>query len=671
MSCLDQMLMKPVVSATRTYINPLEVVSPYKPAGDQPEAIKKLVEGLHAGARDQVLLGVTGSGKTFTMAKVIEAIQKPTLIMAPNKILAAQLYGEMKDFFPKNAVEYFVSYYDYYQPEAYVARTDTFIEKTATVNEQIDRMRHSATRSLLERRDVVVVASVSCIYGLGGIETYAEMTLSLHKEQLISMPEITKVLTAMQYHRNDMNFTRGTFRMRGDILDIFPSHFDDTAWRVRFFGDEIESIEEIDALSGKKHLSMERITVFPNSHYVTPQPTMQRAIKAIRKDLGIRLKEYQDAGKILEFERLKQRTEYDLEAMVATGTCAGIENYSRYLTGKNPGEPPPTLFEYLSHDALLIMDESHIAVPQIRAMYRGDQARKGVLVEHGFRLPSAKDNRPLQFEEWDAMRPDTVYVSATPAPYELEVSQGRIVEQVVRPTGLVDPICIIKPCTDQIDDLIHECRATIAKGFRILATTLTKKMAEALTDYLKELGIKVRYLHSEIETLERIEILQDLRRGEFDVLVGINLLREGLDLPEVGLVAILDADKAGFLRSTSALIQTIGRAARNVEGYVILYADKMTIALEEALGETERRRNKQIAHNKALGITPATIIKDIRAGLTDMRQKKQDDKSMNMFTNENNVEKLRKLMNRAAEKLDFETAVQLRDRIKELELAKI
>jgi len=663
--------MQPIISSEKTHVHPLQVVSSYTPAGDQPAAIQKLIEGLNNNVHDQVLLGVTGSGKTFTMAKVIESIQKPTLIMAPNKILAAQLYGEMKDFFPHNAVEYFVSYYDYYQPEAYVPRTDTFIEKTATINEQIDRMRHSATRSLLERRDVIVVASVSCIYGLGGIETYAKMTLTLHQEQLISIPEITKTLTAMQYYRNDMNFTRGTFRMRGDVLDVFPSHYDDSAWRIRFFGDEIESIEEIDALSGKKHLSMERITVFPNSHYVTPQPTMQKAIKEIRKDLGIRLKEYQETGKLLEFERLKQRTEYDLETMVATGTCAGIENYSRYLTGKKQGEPPPTLFEYLSHDALLILDESHIAIPQIRAMYRGDQARKGVLVEHGFRLPSAADNRPLRFEEWDRMRPQTVYVSATPTSYELEISQDHIVEQVVRPTGLVDPLCVVKPCTDQIDDFIHECRTTITKGFRILVTTLTKKMAEALTDYLKELGIKVRYLHSDVETLERIEIIQDLRRGEVDVLVGINLLREGLDLPEVGLVAILDADKAGFLRSESALIQTIGRAARNIEGYVILYADRMTTALEAALGETDRRRNKQIAYNKVHGITPTTVLKDIRAGLTDIRQKKFDDKSLNMFSNENNIEKLKKLMHRAAEKLDFETAVQLRDRIKELELAKI
>lgn len=659
--------MKPILTPT-PFVNPLQVVSSYQPAGDQPEAIVKLVAGVKASVRDQVLLGVTGSGKTFTMAKVIEALQKPTLIMAPNKILAAQLYGEMKDFFPNNAVEYFVSYYDYYQPEAYIPRSDTFIEKTATINEQIDRMRHSATRSLLERQDTIVVASVSCIYGLGGIETYAEMTLPLHQEQLISIPEITKTLATMQYHRNDMNFSRGTFRMRGDVLDIFPSHYDDTAWRIRFFGDEIESIEEIDALSGKKHLSLERITVFPNSHYVTPQPTMQRAIKEIRKDLGVRLKDYKAAGKLLEYERLKQRTEYDLEALTATGTCSGIENYSRYLTGKNPGEPPPTLFEYLSSDALLILDESHIAVPQIRAMYRGDQSRKGVLVEHGFRLPSAKDNRPLQFEEWDAMRPHTIYVSATPAPYELEISKGHIAEQVVRPTGLIDPMCIVKPCTDQIDDLIHECRETIAKGYRILVTTLTKKMAEALTDYLKELGIKVRYLHSDVETLERIEIIQDLRRGEFDILVGINLLREGLDLPEVGLVAILDADKAGFLRSESALIQTIGRAARNVEGRVILYADRMTTALEAALGETERRRTRQKTYNEIRGITPQTVIKDIRSSLTDMRQKKHDDRGINMFGNENNIEKLKKMMHRAAEKLDFETAVQLRDRIKELEL---
>jgi excinuclease ABC subunit B len=644
--------------------------SPFKPSGDQPQAISEIVKGFQDGERDQVLLGVTGSGKTFTMANVIQALQRPALIMAPNKILAAQLYSEMKEFFPSNAVEYFVSYYDYYQPEAYVARTDTFIEKTASINEQIDRMRHSATRAMLERRDVIVVASVSCIYGIGGVNTYSEMTVQLKVGQDFDKQKLMQKLIEIQYKRNDLAFARGTFRSRGDVLDIFPSHFADRAWRLSFFGDEIESIYEMDVLTGEKFADLNEITIFANSHYVTPGPTMQQAIKEIQKELVLRVAEFEADNKLLEAQRIMQRTRFDIEMLQATGMCAGIENYSRFLTGKAAGEPPPTLFEYLPKDALLFVDESHVAVPQIGGMFKGDRARKNTLSEHGFRLPSCKDNRPLMFEEWDAMRPQTLFVSATPGKWELDKTQGVFSEQLIRPTGLVDPICVIKPCTHQVDDLMEECRQTIAKGNRVLVTTLTKKMAEALTEYLSDAALKVRYLHSDIETLERIEIIRGLRASEFDILIGINLLREGLDIPECGLVAILDADKEGFLRSKTSLIQTIGRAARNVEGKVILYADKMTGSLKEALDETERRRIKQIAHNETNGITPESIKKIISFAL-DVQRKTTENKSefKNLKPSEiiKRKTQLLKDMRAAAADLEFEKAAKYRDELKALE----
>ena len=651
---------------------PLKIESAFEPAGDQPAAIAELVKGLEKGEKDQVLLGVTGSGKTFTMAHVIETLQRPALILAPNKILAAQLYGEMKDFFPHNAVEYFVSYYDYYQPEAYVARTDTYIEKTASINEQIDRMRHSATRSLLERKDVIVVASVSCIYGIGGVTTYSEMILPLKTGQIVSQQDIIRRLIELQYKRNDIAFGRGTFRVRGDILEVFPAHYEDRAWRFSFFGDEIEKIIEMDSLTGEKFADLDQVTIFANSHYVTPGPTIQQAIKKIQGDLKIRLQEFEEQGKLLEYQRLEQRTKFDLEMMAATGVCSGIENYSRYLTGRAPGQAPPTLFEYLPKDAILIVDESHVAVPQLGAMYKGDRSRKATLYEHGFRLPSCADNRPLKFEEWEAMRPQTVFVSATPGPWELEKTQGAFVEQIIRPTGLIDPVCEIHPCEHQVDDLIHECKLTVVKGFRALVTTLTKKMAEALTDYLNEAGLKVRYLHSDIETLERIEIIRGLRLGEFDVLVGINLLREGLDIPECGLVAILDADKEGYLRSKTSLIQTIGRAARNVEGKVILYADRMTKSMEGALSETNRRREKQELYNKENNITPASIKKGISGSLqsacnADYVDIEADTIVLSAKEITKRKSQLEKQMKNAASNLEFEEAARLRDEIRKLD----
>lgn len=647
-----------------------KIHSDYQPAGDQPAAITALTKGLAEKARDQVLLGVTGSGKTFTMAHTIQNLGKPALIMAHNKTLAAQLYGEMKEFFPQNAVEYFVSYYDYYQPEAYIPRSDTFIEKESSINEQIDRMRHSATRALLERRDVIIVASVSCIYGIGSAEMYSQMTLPLSVGQQYDVRKLTRILVELQYERNDLSLHRGTFRVRGDIVEVFPAHYEDRAWRLSFFGDEIESIHEVDPLTGSRLHALERIKVFANSHHVTSQPTIQGAIKQIREDLRVRVNELTELNKLVEAQRLHQRVTFDLEMLETTGMCNGIENYSRYMTGRNPGEPPPTLFEYLPDDALLFVDESHVSVPQINGMFRGDRARKETLTEHGFRLPSCKDNRPLKFEEWNHLRPQTIYVSATPGTWELEQTAGVFVEQVIRPTGLIDPVCAIRPTKNQIDDLINECQDVKKQGFRILVTTLTKKMAEALTGYLNEAGLQARYLHSDIDTIERIEIIRDLRNGLFDVLVGINLLREGLDIPECGFLAILDADKEGFLRSRTSLIQTIGRAARNAAGRVVLYADKMTDSMKAALGETQRRRDKQIAHNTAHGITPKTIIKkvtDLTAGFGSSKTDKKEKLPRSRKELEAAIRKYRAEMLRAAENLDFEDAAKLRDKIQILE----
>lgn len=649
-------------------------------AGDQPAAIAELAEAVEAGERDQVLLGATGTGKTFTMAKVIEATQRPAIILAPNKTLAAQLYGEFKRFFPHNAVEYFVSYYDYYQPEAYVPRSDTYIAKESQINEQIDRMRHAATRSLLERDDVIIVASVSCIYGIGAVETYGAMTQDLIAGKPCDLREVMRELTAQQYRRNDTAFARGSFRVRGDSLELWPAHLEDRAWRFSFFGDELESIAEFDPLTGERTGTLTKVRVYANSHYVTPRPTMQQAVKGIREELRVRLKQLEAEGRLLEAQRLEQRTQHDIEMLEATGVCNGIENYSRYLTGRAPGEPPPTLFEYIPDNALVFADESHVTVPQIGGMYRGDYRRKFTLAEHGFRLPSCMDNRPLKFEEWDAMRPQSVFVSATPGPWEMERTGGVFTEQVIRPTGLLDPPVEIRPVEHQVDDLLDEIRKVALAGGRVLCTTLTKRMAEDLTEYLHEQGVRVRYMHSDIDTIERIEILRDLRLGAFDVLVGINLLREGLDIPECALVAILDADKEGFLRSETSLIQTIGRAARNVDGRVIMYADRITGSMERAIRETDRRREKQRAYNEAHGITPQTIrrnVEDVLEGVwkgdADMaRVTASVDAVPKPGANlQAHLEGLRKAMIKAAENLEFEEAARLRDEVRRLEAVEL
>jgi excinuclease ABC subunit B len=648
-------------------------------AGDQPSAIKELAGGINAGEASQVLLGATGTGKTFTMARVIQDTQRPAIILAPNKTLAAQLYGEFKGFFPDNAVEYFVSYYDYYQPEAYVARSDTYIEKESQINEQIDRMRHSATRALLERDDVIIVASVSCIYGIGSVETYGAMTQDLHSGNCCDQRQVIADLIAQQYRRNDQAFQRGTFRVRGDSLEIWPAHLDDRAWRLSFFGDELETIVEFDPLTGARTDTFERVRIYANSHYVTPRPTMQQAVIGIKQELRMRLDQLVNEGKLLEAQRLEQRTNFDLEMLEATGVCSGIENYSRYLTGRAPGEPPPTLFEFIPDNAIVFADESHVSVPQIGAMYKGDYRRKFTLAEHGFRLPSCMDNRPLKFEEWDAMRPQSIFVSATPSKWELDQAGGVFTEQVIRPTGLLDPPVEIRPVETQVDDLLDEIHKVTAMGQRVLATTLTKRMAEDLTEYLHEQGIRVRYMHSDIDTIERIEILRDLRLGAFDVLLGINLLREGLDIPECGLVAILDADKEGFLRSETSLIQTIGRAARNADGRVIMYADRMTGSMERAIGETNRRREKQHAYNLAHGITPLTVkknVEDVLAGLykgdTDMaRVTAKIDPALQGGNIQTVLEGLRLDMRKAAENLEFEEAARLRDEVKRLETVEL
>jgi excinuclease ABC subunit B len=660
---------------------PFKIHSEYQPAGDQPAAIRQLVNGLEEGLSDQVLLGVTGSGKTFTMAHVIETTGRPALILTHNKTLAAQLYAEMKSFFPENAVEYFVSYYDYYQPEAYVPRTDLYIEKESTINEQIDRMRHAATRSLFERKDVIIVASVSCIYGIGSKEDYYAMTFEIKKGQILDRQELISKLIELQYKRNDIAFERGSFRVRGDTVELFPVHFEDRAWRFSLFGDEVETITEFDPLTGQKFITMDAVRVYANTHYITPGPTIAQAMGQIKQDLKARLEEFRLEGKLLEAQRLEQRVTFDLEMLAATGMCQGIENYSRYLTGRAAGEPPPTLFEYLPKDALLFIDESHVMIGQLNAMYNGDRARKVTLADYGFRLPSALDNRPLKFEEWNRMRPQTIYVSATPGAWELEQTGGKFAEQVVRPTGLIDPPVEIRPTQNQVDDLMQECHRVSKQGGRVLVTTLTKKMAEALTEYLADHGVKVRYLHSDVDTLERIEILRGLRLGDFDVLVGINLLREGLDIPECMLVAILDADKEGFLRSRTSLIQTIGRAARNVEGKAILYADNITGSMKLALEETNRRREKQQAYNTEHNITPESIKRAIHDVMSSVYERGDHvdlaaasgftDQDQELFSNpkvfQKQIKKLEDQMRMAASNLEFEEAARLRDEIKRLE----
>lgn len=652
-----------------------QMVSQFTPSGDQPSAIKELVKGINEGKKDQVLLGITGSGKTFTMANVIQQCQRPTLIMAPNKILAAQLYQEMLELFPNNHVEYFVSYYDYYQPEAYIPKTDTYIEKDSAINEQIDRLRHSATRSLLEYRDVIIVASVSCIYGLGSPEAYSSMSLTLEEGQTIPLDEVLKTLTSMQYERNDIALDRGTFRLRGDTLEVFPVHLEDKAWRYSFFGDEIETIAEFDTLTGKRTLSLRSTTIYPSSHYVTPGPALSNAIVGIKEELRERLEYFTKNHQLLEEQRLREKTNFDIEMLETTGYCKSIENYSRYLTGRPAGAPPPTLFEYLPDDALVFIDESHVSVPQIGGMYNGDRARKTTLAQYGFRLPSCLDNRPLKFAEWNEFRGQTIYISATPGDWELEQTGGKFTEQLIRPTGLLDPEIEVRPLENQVDDLMHECRKVATSGGRVLCTTLTKKMAEQLTDYLSEYGIKVRYLHSDIDTLERVEIIRDLRMGKFDVLVGINLLREGLDIPECKLVAILDADKEGFLRSERSLIQTIGRAARNAEGRVILYADKITGSMKYAIDETNRRRAKQIAYNTAHNITPTTVSKKIASNIADMdyvdiQENPTANRKKFKFKSSDDIQKVikkkEKEMLELANNLEFEKATEIRDEIKEL-----
>ena len=647
-----------------------KIKSDFKPAGDQPEAIKKLVAGAKKNVFNQVLLGVTGSGKTFTMAKIIEETNRPALVLAPNKTLAAQLYGEMKAFFPDNAVEYFVSYYDYYTPEAYVPRSDTYIEKEASINEQIDRMRHSATRSLLERDDVLIVASVSCIYGLGSVEAYSKMTLTLQKNYDYNREQIIKSLVALQYKRNDQNFFRGTFRARGEYLEIFPSHLEDRAWRLSLFGDKLEKIEEFDPLTGDQVRELNLVKVYANSHYITPKPTVEQAVINIRKELELTLKKHRSENKLLEAQRLEERTKFDLEMIEATGSCAGIENYSRFLAGRKPGEPPPTLFEYFPDNALIFVDESHVTVPQLNGMFKGDRSRKSTLAEYGFRLPSCMDNRPLKFEEWDLMRTQTIFVSATPGPWELDQTKGKFVDQVIRPTGLIDPLVEIRPAKNQVDDLMHECKEVVKNNYRVLVTTLTKKMAEDLTEYLHENGVKVRYMHSDIDTLERIEIMRDLRMGVFDVLVGINLLREGLDIPECALVGILDADKEGFLRSETSLIQTIGRAARNVDGKVILYADKETKSIKKAIKETERRREIQLKYNKKHKIDAKSVKKEIGDILESVYEKDyvKISEGSNIGGNlKKHLKALDKKMKESASNLEFEEAAKIRDEIRKLQ----
>jgi excinuclease ABC subunit B len=645
--------------------------SEFELAGDQPTAVAALVDGLNSEKRNQVLLGVTGSGKTFSMAHTIARVNRPAIIMAHNKTLAAQLYTEMKSFFPDNAVEYFVSYYDYYQPEAYIPNRDIYIEKDSQINEQIDLLRHSATRALLERKDVIVIASVSCIYGLGAPEWYLKMIFKIAVGQAVPRNDLMLQLVNLQYKRNDIDFKRGTFRARGDTLDIFPSHYNDRAWRVVFFGNDIESIQEFDPLTGERIKKLDEITIFANSHYITPRPTLEQSIKLIKDEMKKRVEWFTKHNKLIEAQRIEQRTQFDLEMMMETGSCKGIENYSRYLSGRGTGQPPPTLFEYMPKDSILFVDESHVTVSQVGGMYNGDRARKNNLVEYGFRLPSALDNRPLRFEEWDQMRPQTIFVSATPSAKELEYTNGVYIEQIIRPTGLIDPECIVRPASTQVDDLLNEAKLTVEKGYRVLVTTLTKKMAEDLTEYLKEINLKAVYLHSDIVTLERTEIIRNLRKGTHDILVGVNLLREGLDIPECGLVAILDADKEGFLRSRTSLIQTIGRAARNVDGKVVLYADVMTKSIVESLAETERRRTIQTAYNEKHGITPMSIKKSISDVLHSVYEQDhvtiEDEAYESIESVQKKIEKIKKEMLKAASDLDFEKAAMLRDQIKHLE----